>query len=64
MGAKVTHCTMDGRGCEYWPKCDGCGFDRLEAERRQWMLRHGFLQQNKKGLRYLKLPKRRDQDGS
>lgn len=21
-------------GCAWWPKCEGCGFDRMEYERR------------------------------
>lgn len=58
------NCIMGGPPCDYRPKCDGCGFDRDEAERRLWAIRHGIMKKNKKGLRYLKLPKRREQNGS
>ena len=42
-------------GCAKYPRCQGCGFDREEAQRRLWALKKFKLQRMKNGLYGLKL---------
>lgn len=42
-------------GCAKYPRCQGCGFDREEAERRLWALKKFRLQRLENGLYGLKL---------
>lgn len=52
------NCTMDGPRCEWWPRCQGCGFDRIEDGRRKCILHFQGLTKGKDGLLTLMIGKK------